>query len=153
MWLSKWYSSLFWVAIILYCILILAAFYTQWRHSTDRRRLTAPSAVHASHFTCPTCPALTPPLRHTIPMPLPATSPTHCSSTTWIQSAWAVQTGLLCSDRETGPRGAESWRVALAACQRAFSPCSHSASWTTRNRGAALAAPWLSVSLHPEVSS
>lgn len=86
-------------------------------HAAIRRRLTAPSAVHIAHSTCSTCPALTPPLWHTIPLPLPATSPAHCSRTTWIQSAWVAQTGQLCSDRETGLSAAESWRVALALCR------------------------------------
>lgn len=135
---------------MLYCILRLSAFCTQWRYCTNRGCLTALTAVHTRHFTCSTCPARTPPLRHIIPLPLPASSTAHCSSATWLQSAWAVQTGLLCSVRETGPIGAESWWVALVACQKAFSPCSHSPSWNTRNRRAGLG--WLST-LHPEVGS
>lgn len=124
----------------------------QWRHRTNRWCATAPSLVQASHSTCPTCLSLTP-LRHAIPLPLPATSPTHCSRTTWRESAWVVQTGQLCSDRETEPRGAESWRVALAAYRKAFSPWSCSPSWSAGNCWAGLAVLWLSVSLHPEISS
>lgn len=122
-------------------------------HAANRRRLTAPSAVHTAHSTCSTCPALTPPLWHTIPLPLPATSPAHCSRTTWIQSAWVVQTGQLCSDRETGLSGAESWRVALAVCRILFLLAAILLPEAQGTVGAGLAVLWLSVSLHPEISS
>lgn len=125
----------------------------QWYHRADRRRLTVTSAEHTSHSTCSTCPALTPPLRLTIPLPLPTISHTHCSKTTWIQSAWVVQTGQLCSNRETGPRGAESWWVAFVVCRVLFLLAAILLPEAQGTVGAGLAVQWLSVSLHPEISS
>lgn len=80
------------------------------------------SAVPASHSTCSTCPALTLLLRHTPNHSLAQAPPTTAEQPGYSQHVLSKQASCtqIERERETGPRGTVSWRVALE-CRSIFS--------------------------------